>query len=70
MDQLQQWGRELGFSQIAVANLSSINLSKAEAGLLAWLEQGRHGDMHYMAADGTKRARPRELISRALGLRQ
>ncbi len=62
MDQLQQWGRELGFSQIGVANLSSIDLSKAEAGLLAWLEQGRHGDMHYMAAHGTKRARPWELI--------
>jgi epoxyqueuosine reductase len=62
INQLQQWGRELGFSQIAVADLASIDLSNAEAGLLAWLEQGRHGDMHYMAAHGTKRARPWELI--------
>ncbi len=61
-DQLQQWGRELGFSQIAVADLSSIDLSKAEAGLLAWLERGNHGDMQYMAAHGAKRARPWELI--------
>ncbi len=27
-----------------------------------WLEQGFHGDMHYMAAHGARRARPAELV--------
>ncbi len=30
--------------------------------MLAWLGAGFHGDMHYMAAHGLKRARPAELI--------
>jgi epoxyqueuosine reductase len=56
---IQGWGRELGFSQIAVAG---IDLSSAEPGLSAWLEVGFEGDMHYMAAHGMKRARPAELV--------
>jgi epoxyqueuosine reductase len=56
---MQGWARELGFSQIAVAD---IDLSSAELGLSAWLEAGFHGDMHYMAAHGMKRARPAELV--------
>ena len=50
---------ELGFSQIGVA---PVDLSTAEAGLLAWLQAGFHGDMGYMAAHGLKRARPAELV--------
>lgn len=57
--QLQRWAAELGFSQIGV---SSIELQSAEAGLLAWLEAGFHGEMGYMAAHGLKRARPAELV--------
>jgi epoxyqueuosine reductase len=30
--------------------------------LLAWLAQGFHGEMHYMASHGLKRARPAELV--------
>ncbi len=30
--------------------------------MLAWLEQGFHGDMAYMAAHGLRRARPAELV--------
>ncbi|MGB2881489.1 MAG: tRNA epoxyqueuosine(34) reductase QueG, partial [Rhodoferax sp.] len=37
VSQVQAWALELGFSQIGVA---SVDLSSAEAGLLAWLEQG------------------------------
>ena len=37
-------------------------MSSAEPGLSAWLAAGFHGDMHYMAAHGLKRARPAELI--------
>ncbi len=39
-----------------------MDLSDAEPGLLAWLSQGFHGEMHYMAAHGLKRARPAELV--------
>ncbi|UST55314.1 tRNA epoxyqueuosine(34) reductase QueG [Comamonadaceae bacterium OTU4NAUVB1] len=51
--------RELGFSQIGIAG---IDLSSAEPGLMQWLAQGFHGEMHYMAAHGTRRARPAELV--------
>ena len=37
-------------------------MSSAEPGLSAWLAAGFHGDMHYMASHGLKRARPAELI--------
>jgi epoxyqueuosine reductase len=59
MSQLRLWGAELGLSQIGVA---ACDLSDAEPGLQAWLEAGFHGSMHYMAAHGTKRARPAELV--------
>jgi epoxyqueuosine reductase len=49
----------LGFSQIGVAG---VDLSSAEQGLTAWLAQGFHGDMHYMASHGLRRARPAELV--------
>lgn len=55
----QVWGRELGFSHIGV---TGVDLSSAEPGLLAWLDAGFHGDMHYMARHGTRRARPAELV--------
>jgi epoxyqueuosine reductase len=56
---IQTWARELGFSQIGIAG---VDLSSAEPGLSAWLAAGFHGDMHYMAAHGLKRARPSALI--------
>ena len=56
---LRQWATELGFSQIGVAD---VDLSSAEAPLMAWLDRGFHGEMHYMAAHGLKRARPAELV--------
>lgn len=59
MGKLRLWAAELGFSQIGVAD---VDLSSAESGLLAWLEAGFHGGMHYMQAHGLKRARPAELV--------
>ncbi len=56
---LRGWAHELGFSQIAVAD---VDLRDAEAGLQAWLDAGHHGRMHYMASHGMKRARPAELV--------
>ena len=63
--QIQAWARELGFSQIGVAG---VNLSSAEPGLLAWLAQGFHGEMAYMASHGLKRARPQELVPGTLSV--
>ncbi|MEO8152043.1 MAG: tRNA epoxyqueuosine(34) reductase QueG [Rhizobacter sp.] len=57
--QLHAWATALGFSQIGVAD---VDLSSAEPGLLAWLNNGFHGSMGYMAAHGVKRARPAELV--------
>ena len=62
---MQAWGRELGFSQIGVAG---VDLSSSEPGLSAWLAQGFHGDMAYMAVHGLKRARPAELLPGTLSV--
>ena len=59
LQRLRGWAQELGFSQIGVAD---IDLRDAEPGLLAWLRQGYHGTMDYMARHGSKRARPAELV--------
>ena len=63
--QLQEWGSQLGFSQIGVAPL---DLRDAEPGLLAWLAQGHHGEMAYMARHGLTRARPAELVPGTLSV--
>lgn len=63
--QIRQWARELGFSQIGVAG---VDLRDAEPGLLAWLGQGFHGQMEYMARHGLKRARPAELVPGTLSI--
>ncbi|MBX3607720.1 MAG: tRNA epoxyqueuosine(34) reductase QueG [Piscinibacter sp.] len=57
--QLRGWASAAGFSQIGVAD---VNLGSAEPGLVAWLHNGWHGSMAYMAAHGLKRARPAELV--------
>ena len=59
MATLRREAAELGFSQIGVAD---VDLSSAEPGLLDWLARGFHGEMHYMASHGLKRARPAELV--------
>jgi len=56
---MRAWGSELGFSQIGVAD---IDLSAAEDSFLAWIGNGFHGTMDYMAAHGLRRARPAELV--------
>ncbi|HKB52588.1 MAG TPA: tRNA epoxyqueuosine(34) reductase QueG, partial [Ramlibacter sp.] len=50
--EIRAWAHELGFSQIGVAG---VDLSAAEAGLLAWLDNGFHGEMAYMEQHGLKR---------------
>jgi epoxyqueuosine reductase len=55
---IREWGRELGFEAVGIADA---DLSAAEPRLLEWLAQGRHGEMEYMARHGALRARPHEL---------
>ncbi len=54
-----RWGEELGFQQLGI---SDINLEKAQGQLQEWLDDGRHGEMHYMHRHGSKRSRPEELV--------
>lgn len=56
---IKQWAHALGFQQLGIAEC---DLSQDEVWLLNWLDQGRHGDMAYMARHGRKRSRPHELL--------
>jgi epoxyqueuosine reductase len=56
---IKTWGREIGFNEIGI---SDTDLSVEENHLQQWLDDGRHGEMDYMARHGTKRARPHELV--------
>jgi epoxyqueuosine reductase len=56
---IREWGKAAGFQAVGI---SGIDLPDAEARLEAWLAQGYHGTMDYMAKHGAKRARPGELV--------
>lgn len=56
---IRQWGETLGFAECRIAQAQ---LKDAEAGLQSWLDAGFHGEMDYMAAHGSKRARPADLV--------
>jgi epoxyqueuosine reductase len=56
---IRQWGRELGFQAVGIADA---DLSAAGPRLAEWLEKGWHGEMDYMARHGALRARPAELV--------
>jgi len=58
-EKIKQWGKELGFQQIAIADTQ---LAETERYLEKWLDNGCHGDMEWMTEHGTKRTRPAELI--------
>jgi epoxyqueuosine reductase len=59
-EKIKTWARELGFEQTGIADC---NLADAEQRLKDWLELGYHGDMDFMAAHGTRRTRPAELVA-------
>ena len=58
-EQIQRWGKELGFSQLGITD---IDLSQHEHALEKWLANNYHGNMDYMARHGLMRARPEELV--------
>lgn len=57
---IKQWALELGFSDCAITDT---NLEHYEKHFLNWLDDGFHGEMHYMQQHGTKRSRPADLES-------
>jgi len=63
--QIKAWGAELGFQQTGI---TGIDLGADEARLAAWLARQYHGEMQYLAAHGSRRSRPAELIPRTLSV--
>lgn len=59
-DKIRQWGIELGFSDVGFANTK---LRNYELKLFEWLDDGMHGDMHFMEKHGAKRSRPEKLVA-------
>ena len=58
-DQIKQWGAELGFQAVGIAD---VDLSEAGGRLAEWLGLGWHGEMDYMARHAGLRERPAELV--------
>ncbi|NCW87159.1 MAG: DUF1730 domain-containing protein, partial [Oxalobacteraceae bacterium] len=57
--QIKAWGRSLGFSGVGVTD---IDLGAASDYLQQWLAAGFHGQMTFMAAHGSKRSHPEQLV--------
>src|SRR3990167_9539428 len=55
---IKTWAQALGFQQ---AGITDCDLSAYEPDFFAWLAQGFHGTLAYMARHGTLRTRPVEL---------
>ena len=58
-DRIKQWGAELGFQAVGIADA---DLQAAGARLAEWLGLGWHGEMDYMARHAGLRERPAELV--------
>lgn len=56
---IKAWGKTLGFQSVGICDT---DLSQAEPEFAAWLAQGFHGEMDFMARHGMKRLRPAELV--------
>ena len=59
VDRIRTWGKELGFARIGIAD---IDVAEASRRLDAWLAEGRHGTMAYMARHAALRADPSRLL--------
>lgn len=64
--QIKAWAQDLGF---AAARISKAQLpAQAEAQLQAWLDEGCHGQMDYMARHGSLRVKPADLVPGTLSI--
>ncbi len=62
-ERIFQWGEQLGFAHIGIADADVVH---AAARLDAWLAAGRHGDMDYLQRHAALRADPSRLLPGAL----
>ena len=60
---IKRWGRELGFDDVAIAD---VDVSEATKRLDDWLSLGRHGEMSYLARHRDLRASPPALSPGAI----
>jgi epoxyqueuosine reductase len=58
-DRIKQWGAELGFQAVGIAD---VELSVAGGRLAEWLAMGWHGEMDYMARHAALREDPAALV--------
>lgn len=56
---ITEWAKALGFADVSVAKTE---LNPHAQRLNRWLAANHHGDMHFMAAHGSKRYRPEQLV--------
>ncbi len=59
VDQIECWGRELGFQQVAITDL---DVARAADQLDRWLARGYHGSMAWMAERALLRRHPDQLL--------
>jgi epoxyqueuosine reductase len=59
VEDIRAWGREVGFTDVRIADLDVAN---ASARLSNWLAAGRHGAMGYMQRHAALRADPHSLL--------
>ncbi len=62
---IRGWAAELGFQQTGI---TGIDLGPDETRLKDWLARHYHGEMAYLAAHGTRRSRPAELVPQTLSV--
>jgi len=62
-DRIKQWGTELGFGAVGIADL---DVAEAAGHLEQWLQDGRHGSMAYLQRHAHLRAEPTRLQPGAL----
>ena len=60
---IREWGEELGFTRIGIAD---VDVARAAERLNAWLAEGRHGSMDYLQRHAALRADPSQLLPGAL----
>ena len=59
LENIESWSKDLGFQQLGV---SDIDLEPHQTRFLQWLDDGYHGEMHFMEKHGNKRYQPEVLV--------
>ena len=62
-EDIKSFGAQLGFQKVGI---SDTRLERTEQYLQQWLDNGRHGEMEWMARHGHKRTRPADLVANTL----